>query len=100
MYPRLDTQADLESRLAMAQEVIDSHLRDEKYMAYSIDCDFNNGVSNSFRDWCDVLIEQFSGMDLDKCLQEGPLDDFLRVPLEVILQRQSALCDEYVNTCF
>ena len=100
MYSGSGAQADLESRLAIAQDVIDSHLRDEKYMAYSIDCDFNNGVSNSFQNLCDSLIEQFSGMDLDKCLQEGPLDDFLRVPLEVILQRQSALCDEYVNTCF
>ena len=100
MYPGSDTQADLASRLAMVQEIIDFHLRDEKYMAYPVDCDFNNGVSNSFQDWCDSLLEQFSGMDLDKCLQEVPLDDFLRVPLEAILQRQSALCDEYVNTCF
>ena len=84
----------------MAQEVIDSHLRDEKYMAYPVDCDFVRGVSNSFLNYCDSLLEQFSGIDLDKCLQEAPLDDFLRVPLEVILQRQSALCDEYVNTCF
>ena len=100
MYPGSDMQADLAKQLAMAQEVIDAHLRDEKCMAYPKDCVFGMGVSNSFQDWCNSLVQNFSEMDLDKSLQEVPLDEFLRVPLEAILQRQSVLCDEYINTCF
>ena len=100
MYPGSDRQSDMAKQLAMAQEIIDAHLRDEKYMAYPKDCIFVNGVSNSFQDWCNSLIKQFSGMDLDKALLDVPLDEFLRVPFEDILRRQSVLCDEYINTCF
>ena len=94
MYPSLltNTQSELERRLEQAQEQINSHLRDEKFMAYPTNCKFDMAISNSFADFSQSMCSRFTEINLDKCLQNVPMEEVLTEPLEAILQRHSVLC--------
>ena len=102
MYPVFTStggQSVLEQRLQEAQDRIDTLLRDEKTMAYPNNCDFM-AISNSFADFSQSICSRFSGMNLDKCLQDVPLEVILSEPLEAIIQGHTVLCYEHINTCF
>ena len=94
MYPSLlpNNELELERRLVQAQEQIDSHLRDEKFMAYPTNCNIDWFIPDAFADFSRSLCSQFNEIDFDKCLQNLPMEEVFTEPLEAILQRRSILC--------
>ena len=94
MYPSLllSNETDLERQLVRAQEQIDAHLRDEKVMAYPTNCKIEWFIPGAFADFSQRLCSQFNEIDLDKYLQNIPMEEVFTEPLEAILQRRSFLC--------
>ena len=89
----------LERELEEARGRIDTLLRDKKIIAYPTDGSFSS-ISETFVDFTETIARQISEMDLDKHLEDVPVEKFLSEPLEAIIQGRTALCYEHINICF